>query len=71
MPSSGTVRTLQARRAAARRYGHPTDDLDRDYAAERLADFIRRTVDAAPPLSAEQRQKLTALLTGGGLHGAA
>lgn len=66
MPSSGTVRNLQARRAAARRYGHPTDDLDRDYAAEKLAEYIRRTVDAAPPLNAEQRQRLAALLSGGG-----
>lgn len=30
--------------------------------AERLADYIRRTVDAAPPLSAEQRSRLAALL---------
>lgn len=71
MPSPGNIRTLQARRAAARRYGHPTDDLDRDYAAEKLAEYIKRTVEAAPPLSLEQRHRLAALLTGGGLHGAA
>lgn len=30
--------------------------------AERLADYIKRTVDAAPPLTAEQRDRLAALL---------
>ncbi len=30
--------------------------------AERLADCIRETVDAAPPLTAEQRDKLALLL---------
>ena len=38
--------------------------------AERLEDYIKRTVDAAPVLSAEQRDKL-ALLLRGGLHGSA
>lgn len=39
--------------------------------AERLADYIARTVDAAPPLNPEQRERLARLLSGGGLHGAA
>jgi hypothetical protein len=34
----------------------------RNLRAERLADYIRRTVDAAPPLSDEQRTRLAALL---------
>ena len=34
--------------------------------AERLADYIKRTVDAAPPLSVEQRDRLALLLRGGG-----
>jgi hypothetical protein len=40
----------------------------RDYAAEKLADYIRRTVDEAPPLSDEQRARLALLLrpTAGG-----
>jgi hypothetical protein len=38
----------------------------RDLKAERLADSIRRAVDSAPPLNLEQRQKLAALLSGGG-----
>lgn len=32
--------------------------------AERLAMYIRRTVDAAPPLTAEQRDRLAVLLRG-------
>lgn len=38
----------------------------RNLAAERLADYIKRTVDAAPPLTPEQRDRLALLLTGGG-----
>jgi len=33
--------------------------------AERLADYIRRTVDAAPELSGTQRDRLALLLRGG------
>lgn len=34
--------------------------------AARLADHIKRVVDAAPPLTAEQRDRLATLLRGGG-----
>ena len=34
----------------------------RDAAAQRLAEYIQATVAAAPPLTAEQRQRLAALL---------
>lgn len=34
-------------------------------ATEKLAAYIRRVVDAAPPLSQEQRDRLSALLKGG------
>lgn len=34
--------------------------------AERLEEYIRRTVDAAPPLTPEQRDKLALLLRGPG-----
>lgn len=37
-------------------------DARRRMRAERLADYIRRTVDAAPPLTAEQRDRLALLL---------
>lgn len=33
--------------------------------AARLEDYIRRTVDAAPPLLPEQRDRLAVLLRGG------
>lgn len=34
----------------------------RDHAAAKIAEFIRRTVDNAPPLTPEQRDKLATLL---------
>lgn len=37
----------------------------RDFEAARLADHIRRVVDEAPPLTAEQKSRLTALLHNG------
>lgn len=37
----------------------------RDYAAQRLADFIAETTAKAPALTAEQRDRLVALLSGG------
>jgi hypothetical protein len=40
----------------------PPDERRRDAAATRLADYIKATVDAAPPLTAEQRERLAALL---------
>lgn len=43
-------------------------DLRRQLKAERLADYIERTVDAAPPLTTEQRTRLAAILQGGGRH---
>ena len=36
----------------------------RNLKTERLADYIKRTVDAAPPLTSEQRDRLTTLLRG-------
>ncbi len=48
----------------------PADDPDlldarRNLRTERLADYITRTVDAAPPLTADQRDRLALLLRGG------
>lgn len=37
----------------------------RNLRTERLADYIKRTVDAAPPLTADQRDRLAVLLRGG------
>lgn len=61
-----TMRVLQSRHAAARRWHRPeADDLAREMAAAKLADYIRRTVDAAPTLTTEQRDRLALLLRGG------
>lgn len=40
-------------------------DARRCLRAEALADHIKRTVDAAPPLTVEQRDRLALLLRGG------
>ena len=40
-------------------------DARRNLRAERLAEHIRLTVEAAPPLTAEQRDRLALLLRGG------
>lgn len=64
-PGTSAVRSLQGKSAAARRWDLPNkDDLAREYAVARLADYIKRTVDAAPPLSTEQRDRLALLLRG-------
>ena len=69
MPAHGStspLRSLHARAAAGARWGTPDrDDTARDYAAAKLEDYIRRTVDTAPPLTPEQRDRLALLLRGG------
>lgn len=61
--SETTLKRLQAQNAAAQRWDRPDkDEVARDYTAARLADYIKRVVDEAPPLTAEQRDKLSALL---------
>lgn len=57
-------------RVAALSRSRSTDDPEliearRNLKAGRLEDYIRRAVDAAPPLSDEQRDKLSLLLRGG------
>lgn len=63
--------TTPRARVAALSRSRTADDPDmidarRDLRAARLADYITRTVDAAPPLTAEQRDRLALLLTAGG-----
>ncbi len=55
-------------RVAALSRSRQPDDPDlvaarQELRAARLADQIQRTIDAAPPLSAEQRARLARLLT--------
>ncbi len=60
-------RSARARVAAQRRH-HPddpeTDRLAADFKADRLAAYIQRVVDEAPPLTAHQRDRLALLLRG-------
>lgn len=59
------VARLRARKAAITRHHGPdadTADLDRELKAASLEDHIRRVVDAAPPLTEEQRTRLALLL---------
>jgi hypothetical protein len=58
------ARARVARKAALKRH-HPeldTADLDREIRIDSLAEHIRRVVDAAPPLTPEQRDRLAVLL---------
>ena len=59
-------RQPRARVAALSRSRTATDpeltEARRDLRAARLADYIMRTVEAAPPLSDEQRDRLAAML---------
>lgn len=53
--------------ALAHRRNDPTEieQARRDHAAEKIAECIRRTVESAPPLTAEQRDRLVRLLRSG------
>jgi len=59
----------RARVASLSRDRSPDDpelnDARRCLKTERLADYIKKTVDAAPPLTPEQRDRLAILLRGG------
>ncbi|KHL19580.1 UNVERIFIED_CONTAM: hypothetical protein LK11_00775 [Mumia flava] len=59
-----TLAQTRSRVAVATRLGTPEDvtEARRNHAAAKLEDYIRRTVDAAPPLTEAQRDRLAALL---------
>lgn len=63
---SADGRKLKAQRAGLTRHrgaDHPdTVAVERDYRAEVLAEHVRKVVDGFPPLTAEQRDKIAALL---------
>lgn len=70
MPPEGLappkVRSLQGRAAAAQRWNRPDqDEIRRDYAAEKIAEYVRQAVSAAPPLTADQQARIAALLRPG------
>ena len=62
--------SARARHNSLKRY-RPDDDprvieARRDLRAARAEDYIRKLVESAPPLTDEQRDRLTVLLHGGG-----
>ena len=62
--------TQERARVASLTRSRAVDDPDlinarRNLKAERLADYIRKTVDAAPSLTPEQRDRLALLLNSG------
>lgn len=57
------LRTLQGRHGAAVRWNKPNQaETARDLAAEKIATYVSQIVDAAPPLTAAQRDRIAALL---------
>lgn len=70
MPAIGidpAVARARARVAVASRKRDEGAQLEarQDLAAAKIEDYIRRTVDAAPPLTSDQRNRLALLLRGG------
>ncbi len=65
IPVSAERRRLRSLKAIAVREGRhaEADRLDTELRAARLATRIRETIDASPPLTAEQRLALAGLLT--------
>jgi hypothetical protein len=63
-PVTSEQRKLRSARASAIRYGRHEQaaELDRDFAADRLAQHIAVVVALSPPLSAEQVDRLRGLL---------
>lgn len=63
-PESRRIRAKIARTIQRDQQADVTD-LRREFATARIADHIKRVVDAAPPLTPEQRDRLALLLRGG------
>lgn len=68
--------TSERARVASLTRSRPPNDPDllnarRNLAAERLADHVARVVAEAPTLTAEQRDRITALLRSGATAGGA
>jgi hypothetical protein len=61
--TSTRSRELQAKNAAAKRWDKSDrDDIAREYATQRITDYIEKVLGEAPPLTDEQRTKLAELL---------
>lgn len=61
------VAKARSRKAVAHRRGDQAAIIEagRDLAAAKIEDYIRRTVEAAPPLTVAQRDRLAVILRGG------
>lgn len=66
-PKPANLRPLQAKIARSVRLGDQAAETEarRTYAVAKLDDYIQRVIDAAPPLTQEQAERLAALLLGG------
>ncbi len=67
MPATAAMQRAKIARVARRAKKDPTalPELERlraEHAAQRIAEFIEAVVDAAPPLTAAQRDRLATLL---------
>lgn len=63
--SNPEIRTLSARKAALVRHRGNSTETAAALAVEQLAEYVKRVVAQAPPLTAEQRDRIAALLRGG------
>ncbi len=66
---SERTRQLNGKLGAIKRH-HPnadTTELQRECAAERLADYVAKVVAEAPPLTPAQRDRIAVLLRGGAI----
>lgn len=65
MPSANPdLRRAAARAGAAARWSSTDEAPARDLAAERIAAYVERVVSNAPPLTRDQRSRITSLLRG-------
>lgn len=62
MEASPTLYAVAGKVAAARRFGHPAEELERLLATEKAQYAIQKALSDAPPLSAEQKARLHAAL---------
>lgn len=70
--SDPAITAARAQVAALTRHNSDPDRLlvaRRSLASAKLSAYIQRTVDSAPPLTTEQRDRLALLLRGGDGHG--
>jgi hypothetical protein len=69
LPESHQLKQMRAEIArSSKRTGDPTQAKNwrRDYTAAKLEEYVRRTVNNAPPLTSDQQSRIAALLRGGG-----